>query len=80
MPTPMHSSGRSRVGRRRAVRIAAAWVIAAVVVLSFAALTSIGPVLLTFYGTHGVHLADLVVLLLATAVAARFTVRQVRQG
>jgi hypothetical protein len=79
MPTPVHPSGRSGVDRRTVVRIVAAWVIAAVVVLFVAAVTSVGPVLLA-RGTHGVHVTDVVVMLLAAAVAARFTARQVRRA
>jgi hypothetical protein len=80
MPTLVHTSGRTGIDRRRAAGVAAVWVIAAAVVLLFARVTAIGPVLLTFYGTHGVHLADLVVLLVAVVVAARLTVRLVRRG
>jgi len=80
MPPPVHSSGRTGFDRRAAVRVAIVWVIAAAFVLLFARVTSIGPVLVAFYGTHGVHLADVVVLLGAVAVAGRFTVRQVRRG
>ncbi|WP_214402262.1 hypothetical protein [Pseudonocardia lacus] len=80
MPTPARSSGRTAPDRRRLRRIAAVWAVAALVVLAFAAVTAVGPVLLVFYGTHGVHVGDLVVLLIAVAVAARLTARRLREG
>ena len=50
----------------------------AVVVLMFAAVTTIGPILLSLTGTHGVHLGDVVALLFGVAVAGGVTVRRLR--
>jgi hypothetical protein len=78
MPTLARPTGRSGGRRGPAVVIGAAWVLAAVLVLAFARVTAIGPVIATLYGTHGVHVADLVALLVAGGSAAAVTVRALR--
>ncbi|MCO1658284.1 hypothetical protein [Pseudonocardia humida] len=78
MSTHVRSSGPAGLDRRRVGRIVAVWAIAAVGVLLFASVTFVGPVVATLYGTHGIHLGDLVVLLLAVIVASRRTARLVR--
>lgn len=78
MPTRTRPTGRSSGRRGPAVVVGAAWVLAAVLVLAFARVTAIGPVIATLDGTHGVHLADLVVLLVAGGSATAVTVRALR--
>ncbi len=78
MSTLTRPTGRSAHRRGPAVVIGAAWVLGAVLVLAFARVTAIGPVVAALYGTHGVHLADLVVLLVVGGSAAAVTVRALR--
>lgn len=80
MLVPAPTPGPASPGRRRLRGVAVVWIVAALVVLAFARVTAVGPVLLVLHGTHGVHLADVVVLLLAVGVAARLTVRRLRRG
>lgn len=70
-----HSSERTKPGL---AELAVVWVVAATAVLVFALTTAIGPVLLTVYGTHGVHLGDVIMLMVGTAVAGGITARRLR--
>ncbi len=67
-------------GRRRVFDIVAVWGLTAAMVLLFAHVTAVGPILVDLTRTHGVHLGDVVFMLLAVAVAALITVRLVRRG
>lgn len=72
---PRRSSERTRPGLAALVAV---WAVAATVVLVFALTTAVGPVLLTVYGTHGVHLGDVIMLMVVTVVAGGITIRLFR--
>jgi hypothetical protein len=67
------SSERSRTDLAELVVV---WVVTGTVVLAFATTTAIGPVLLTVYGSHGVHLADVIMLVFGLVVAGGITLRR----
>ena len=62
------------------VFIVAIWTAATAFVLAFAALTEIGPVVLAFTRTHGVHLGDLVAAAAGYGGAALLTDHLRRRG
>jgi hypothetical protein len=73
---------RAGIDRRGALRpallVAVLWAAATVFGLVFAATTTVGPVVLTLSPGHGVHVGDLVALLVACSAAAVQTRRVLR--
>lgn len=64
---------RTRIGGGRWLAVAAAWGVAAAVVLATAAFTRIGPVVYVFNARHGVHEGDVVVAAAMFCMAALVT-------
>jgi hypothetical protein len=73
---------RASTGRRDALGsalvVSVLWAAATAFVLAFAAGTAVGPVVLSLTPGHGVHVGDLVALLVAYSAAAVLTRRVLR--
>jgi hypothetical protein len=65
---------------RRAALVTAIWGVATAFALAFAEFTRVGPVLVIFSRGHGMHVGDLVVLLLIYASAFVLTRRVMRRS
>jgi hypothetical protein len=70
---------RLTAGRRPVAELTAVWALTVAIILLFAHVTAIGPILLTLSRTHGVHLGDVVFTLAAFAIAVMITLQLARE-